>query len=360
MEISKDTTVADLIRLAADMPEMMKMTLGGLNLIVRAKLSERNDGITDEMTLTQFYAEWYMPKIALRNRQDAKTKKERDTSMMYWARFTGDPAICRINNETVDAFVDGLYQMKKRGGGQLSEQTVKKHLSAISSVMVYLGPKNAQYKRAIGLMTEMPEFPIIAKRADVNGRTPTMEQFTKILRACKAATRPILANITPQEWFESVYLFLYATGIRCQDLLDARWNRITRIQNIKALVIPPEKEKTHRERIVPLNEMAIAALQKMPRRGADERIFQWNAKNENAMYKGIERERRKIALAAGLKPVLCTFHAIRRLTATMLDPAAAANVLGNNPLTCRMHYQTVAVAARAVEALPIPEGIKSE
>ena len=99
-------------------------------------------------------------------------------------------------------------------------------------------------------------------------------------------------------------------------------------------------------------------MQKMPRCGSDEKIFRWGASNaantEKAVQQAIAKQRKNIAKAAGLDPVLCIFHAIRRLTATMLDPAVAANVLGNNPLTCRQHYQTVAVAARAVAALPLP------
>lgn len=351
MEITRTTTVAELITLAAEIPELMKMTLGGLILMANAK-TQRNDGLSDQMTLSKFYEEWYLQIISKRNRQSEKTVREINTAMKYWIMYTGDPTLAEINNFTIDKFAAGLYQTKKKNGGTLSDQTVKKHLGAIAAVMAYAGPKNNQYKRATGLMTELPEFPTIVKRADVNGRTPTMREFEKILAACKAATRPILPDITPAEWFESAYLFLYATGIRLGDLLNCRWSYIRKIQDVHALVIPSEHEKTHRERIVPLNKLAESVLQRMPRLGAEELIFQWDTANAN---KGIIRERRRIADAAGLKPVLCTFHAIRRLTATMLDPAVAANVLGNNPLTCRQHYQTIAVAARAVEALPMPQ-----
>ena len=248
MEISKLTTVAELITLAANVPELLKMTLGGLDLMIRTKEAVRNEGINENMTLTDFYKQWYVPRISARKKQNSDTINQRETALKYWATFTGDPPLANINDATIDKFLDGLYQIDKKGGGKISDQTVRKHLSAVSSVMVYAGPRNNQYKRATGLMAELPEFPTIAKRADVNGRTPTFEQFEKIIKACKVATRPILPDITPKEWFECAYLFLYATGVRYEDFIDARWNRIRRMQDVNVLVIPPEREKTHRER----------------------------------------------------------------------------------------------------------------
>ena len=350
MEITTKTTVAELIMLASEVPAIMNMNIGGLALMANS-VKQRTDGLSDRMTLSEFFERWYLPVISQRNRQKNNTIKELKTSIKYWENLTGDPQLAEINNLTVDQFVAGLYKKQDAKGKTLSDQTVKKHIGAIAGVMAYAGPKNNQYKRATGLMQELPEFPTIKKRADVNSRTPTMDQFAKILKACRAATRPILPDITPAEWFACAYLFLYATGIRRGDLFNCRWSYIKKIQDVHVLVIPSENEKTHRERIVPLNKLAIETLQKMPRDGSDELIFQWDVKNIN---RSLSQQRQKIAQDAGLDPILCTFHAIRRLTATMLDPAVAANVLGNNPLTCRQHYQTVAVAARAVAALPLP------
>ena len=362
MQIDNLTTVADLINYAATNPGLLNLNLGGLNLLVKSKNAARNDGLSEDLTLPEFYEQWYKVKIAVRNRQHKNTIRERETSLKYWQRLTGNPKLKEINDSTIDRFVDGLYQTPKKGGGKIGEQTVRKHINAITSVLVYAGPKTPKYKRALGLIPEIPEFPEIQKRVDVNSRTPTMREFEKILKACRVATRPVFPDITAPEWFYNAYLFIYATGVRYEDLIDARWSRIRRIQDLKCLVIPSEKEKTHRERIVPINSIAEQALNRMPRRTDNDLIFAWNetrATNpEKAVQEAIIKQRRKIAEAAGLNPVLANFHAIRRLTASMLDPAAASNVLGNNPLTCRMHYQTVAVAARAVEALPIPEGIE--
>ncbi|MBR0239250.1 MAG: hypothetical protein IJQ39_14235 [Thermoguttaceae bacterium] len=169
MEITRTTTVAELIALAAEIPELMKMTLGGLILMANAK-TQRNDGLSDQMTLSKFYEEWYLQIISKRNRQSEKTVREINTAMKYWVEYTGDPTLAEINNFTIDKFAAGLYQTKKKNGGTLSDQTVKKHLGAIAGVMAYAGPKNNQYKRATCLMAELPEFPTINKRADVNSR----------------------------------------------------------------------------------------------------------------------------------------------------------------------------------------------
>ncbi len=318
-------------------------------------IKQNNDGITADLTLSEFYENWYLPKIATRKRQTKATIAERNTAMKYWISITGNPKLSEINDDIVDSFTDGLYKAVKPDGKQLSDQTIRKHLSAIESVLMYAGPQNDGLKRALGLIDHLPEFPSIKKRVDVNSRTPTIKEFESILKACRVAERPKLEGITAPEWWECAFLFLYSTGIRYQDFIGAKWSHIKQIQNVKALIIPPENEKTHRERIVPLNKLAQSVLNRLPRTGREDNIFQWDANYPGSVYKGIVKERQRIAKAAFVKPILATFHAIRRLTATMLDPAAAANVLGNNPITCRQHYQTVVVAARAVEALPMPQ-----
>lgn len=360
MELEPKTTVADLLNIAAENPAVLNLTLDGISVLVKTVKNARTDGLTNTMTLSQFYKNWYLPKIAVRNRQTAETQAERATAFKYWAQFTGDPCLSELNDDTIDAFVSGLFQVKKPNGKRLSDQTVKKHLAAVESVLMYAGPKSSKNKRAVGLIADVPEFPAIQKRADVNGRTPTFKEFGRILKACSVAKRPNLEGITAPEWWNCAYLFLYATGVRYSDFINARWENIKKVQDITALVIPSENEKTHRERIVPLNKQALAVLNLLPRLGREEKIFKFDTDSERAVYKAIVKERKRIARAAFVKPILATFHAIRRLTATMLEPSAAALVLGNNPLTCRQHYQTVAVAARAVEALPIPRELKNE
>lgn len=356
MEIDQKTTVADLLNLAADNPAVLTLTIGGLSVLVKNKISSRSDGLTADMTLTEFYKRWYIPKIAARNRQKAATLAERATAFTYWAKFTGDPRLSDLSDDTIDAFAAGLFQVR-RGGRPLSDQTIRKHLSAVESVLMFAGQKSSLNKRAVGLIAEVPEFPVIKKRVDVNSRTPTFKEFERIIKACSVARRPRLEGISAAEWFECAYLFLYATGVRYTDFLNARWENIKKLQDITVLVIPSEKEKTHRERVVPLGHLALSVLNRMPRLGREEKIFQFDTDSERAVKKAIIRERRRIAKAAAVKPILATFHAMRRLTATMLDPSVAANVLGNNPVTCRQHYQTVAVAARAVEALPDPQKV---
>lgn len=358
MEIDQKTTVADLLNLAAENPAVLTLTIGGLSVLVKNKIKSRSDGLTEDMTLTQFYQSWYVPKISTRNRQTAGTRKERETAFRYWTKYTGDPRLSDLSDDTVDAFAAGLFQATTREGKKLSDQTIRKHLSAVESVLLYAGPKSSKNKRAVGLIAELPEFPQIKKRADVNNRTPTFAEFERIIKACSVARRPRLEGISAAEWFECAYLFLYATGVRYTDFLNARWEHIKKLQDITVLVIPSEKEKTHRERVVPLGRLALSVLNRMPRLGREEKIFLFDNDSEKATYKAIIRERHRIAKAAAVKPILATFHAMRRLTATMLDPSVAAIVLGNNPVTCRQHYQTVAVAARAVEALPVPKGVK--
>ena len=121
MELEPKTTVADLLNIAANNPAVLNLTLDGISVLVKTVKNARTDGLTDTMTLTEFYKNWYMPKIAERNRQRDSTKAERDTAFKYWKQFTGDPCLSDIGDETIDAFAAGLFQVKKQDGKKLSD-----------------------------------------------------------------------------------------------------------------------------------------------------------------------------------------------------------------------------------------------
>ena len=78
MELEPKTTVADLLNIAAENPAVLNLTLDGISVLVKTVKNARTDGLTNTMTLSQFYKNWYLPKIAVRNRQTAETQAERE------------------------------------------------------------------------------------------------------------------------------------------------------------------------------------------------------------------------------------------------------------------------------------------
>ncbi|MDO5113062.1 MAG: tyrosine-type recombinase/integrase [Planctomycetia bacterium] len=135
--------------------------------------------------------------------------------------------------------------------------------------------------------------------------------------------------------WQNTMTFIYQTGVRYTELMTARWTDIRTIRGRPSLVVRCRSAKMHRERIIPLTDIAQQVLQDMPRQDGVEEIFHF-PHNE----KTLRKYRRKIADAAGVTPKRSGFHAIRRLVGTLVG--AASLVLGHRRSDVTLAYYQAA------------------
>lgn len=309
---------------------------------------KRRDGLSDDMTLTDFYFAYYKPQISLPKNIDPGTIYCRELALEYWVKHTGNPPLAAIDKKVMSDFVVKMHR-EKAHGRHLSPATVRKHCMAIMSILNCAGPPSSQFRDAVGLINTPPGFPPIRVSIDVSWKTPGMEELEAILEACHVAKYPQIRGITPEAWWRNVYLFLYNTGIRHADIMDSRWCDIRVRNRVTVLVISAKREKTGEEKVIPLNTHALEILRQMPRGNPNHRIFRWNM-SERTLY----TQRSRIIEAAGLPNLkIGSFHAIRRMVATMIDDPQL--VLGHTSAqTTRIHYTAISRKAHAFGRLEQP------
>ncbi|MDO4629218.1 MAG: tyrosine-type recombinase/integrase [Planctomycetia bacterium] len=283
------------------------------------------------MTLCDFYELYYKPEVSMAKGVKQGTLDCREKSLRNWAEITGDPELTKIDKSTLCQYVAGL---RKKG---LADVTVRKHVSAISSVLRYAGPPTDRAREAKGIIPFPPAFPPVkVPDPDVSSKTPDMEEFRQILRALRTANAEgeLYDGILKGDWFCNAYLFIWNTGLRYSDVMAVRWDDIRKRKGRAVLTVRSVHEKTGREKQIPLNQAAIDILNQMPR--TKEKIFYW-PKSERTFY----ADRLKLIKKAGLATTNAgTFHAIRRMVGTYVPDATL--VLGpTTAATTRMYYQAI-------------------
>lgn len=344
--IDNEKTLADIIN---ENPAILGLKGCAVARLLRTKPKERKDGLSNRMTLQEFHDAWYLPNVAIVRQNTDDTRYQREVALRYWAEFTGNPKLKDIDVTTMTRFMTGMRaKTKKNGEPYFAPATIRKHCRALMSVLDVAGPRTPKNRTAVHLIPTPPPFPPVSVHCDVTYKTPTFAEFRQILAACQCAVAPQVPDCTPGQWWRSLYLVLYNTGIRREDILSARWRDVQIRDGRTVLVISARTEKTHAEKVMPLTPAAMSALEAMPCKAVDDLIFPWPASDSL-----LQKTRVKLAKAAGLPKEKVTFHAVRRLVGTTVDDAQL--VLGHTTAaTTRNHYQTIDRKAVALANLPQP------
>jgi len=310
------------------------------------------------MTLSQFYFSFVRPVWAVERDCDPKTLVEYETSLAYWQRFTGDPALEALEqapDQYTSQFLAGLRRLPgRKGKAAVSVNTVRKHVRQVQTLLHLAGPRSSRQPKGQGLIGEAP---YIHKPRP--WRKPAEDSFTlaeigAILQACPQMKRPKLPGrlIAPGQWWANVITFAYNTGQRRQLIFGCRPEHV----HGEWLDAPAEICKGHQPRRIYLNEAARAAVAAM-KPGAYPFLFPWPGWPASARW--LQENLRRLLAAAGLPPERhFGWHGFRKAAATelaQLNPVAAQMQLGHTSLTTtREHYLAARVLCQAVDALPQP------
>lgn len=234
--------------------------------------ADRPPGLSPGMTLREFGQEYILPHLLPERRASPLTIGIYAKALDLWAKLTGDPPLCDIDDRTTSRFVVGLSALPGRHAENLSDATIHKHCRTIEACLALAGPKTAKRKKAQRLLEEVPsiEKPELAE-TDVLDNFE-LREIADILAACDRMRYPARSktSIEPAEFWRSLVTVVYNTGERKGAIFQVKQPPAGATEIIFPGPIRKGKRKSIR---VPLNESAREAIESI--RTDRELLFPW-------------------------------------------------------------------------------------
>lgn len=346
-----------LIEAVRESARSMSVPLDVAGYIQAARLAEtfaEADGIElfpdgGDMTLTRFYREWYVPNRLT----DASplTRSTYEATLSRWRLLTGDPPLAAITAATLAKFRDSLKTCRVgRGIGPMSPTTVARHLRHANTLLGKAGQPGPRNRDAAGFIKGHVPWVKSPRMVVTPPRIVEEREITACYEAAGLMDRPVGLPCKPGDWWRALVVTAWNTGLRTGSLLSLRWQDID--WEKRTVTISPERIKSRRWHVVPLNTVVLDHLRKIRR--SEGIVFDWPLRRE-AFYVAF----RRLQSLAGIGRHFGV-HDIRKTMATRLwgvAPEAAVLALGHAgaDVTLRHYIEGPAIVARAFDRLGQPE-----
>lgn len=221
-----------------------------------------------------------------------------------WEQLTDDPDISEITNVTLAEFREAAI---KAG---YSPRTINGGWGTIRSILRRLGPQTDGNPWALGIIDRIPAM----KPVKVTHRRPyrvPLDDLTKVYVACRHAEHP-RAGVPPADWWRTLLVVAYTTGLRKADLLGLQWEQL----DLEALTIDFTARKTGKSDLFPLHQAAVDHLARWRRKWGP--VF----RGSRASSGTFDFRFRKLQQAAGIERRF-TLHDIRRTAASEMERSRA-------------------------------------
>ncbi len=302
-------------------------------------------------TLSTFFEDFYKSQCLF----DARpaTVGSYEVALRLWVKYTGDPAVVSITNETLTRFRDCLLKRHGiKGNNKASGSTVRSKLRHVQALLDKCGPAGPRNREAVGLIQQVPwcrspreELPI--------PKIVSKENLQVVYKAADLMNVPSISGIEAPAWWRALIAIAYNTGLRRRTLFSLRMSDIDLKRRI--IVIPAERFKSRRPHVIPLNEDAYIHFLSI--RTERELVFPWPSSRWH-----FDKNFHILQRRAGI-PAIEWFglHALRKTIATELwqtNPQAATLALGHvSGVTTQNHYiNPTAIVAQAMNAISAPWG----
>lgn len=224
-------------------------------------------------------------------------------ALLRWERFTDNPAVGNVNNETISEFRRAMLERP------YAPSTVRSTWMRVRPIFRRLAPDAAGFNPlGLGVIERLPYM----KPVKVVNRRPyriPLDDLSAFYRACRFAEFP-KRGFKPAYWFQTLITTCYFTGLRRRDLFNLRFSQM----DFDNGTIDFTAHKTGKPDCFILHPVAIAHLRRIaaPKR---DKVF-------TGMYGGdggwFSLEWNHIAERAGIKRKF-TLHDIRRVGASEVD-----------------------------------------
>lgn len=305
--------------------------------------------IDGDQTLREFYQSYALPYCLVERKQ--RTFAEYETMLGFWEQATDDPRLLSIDDACIAQFRGWLHRRVYRGK-PIVGYTIRKHLTALQSILECAGPRRARAKPSARLLAEVPVVPKPKVSPGDVEDVFTLEEIAEFVEACAVAKNP-QGSVSPCFFWRTLWLFDYYTGLRPETFLQLRWEWLSEDEYGWWLRIPAMAMKMKRPHTCHVCRPAMQILHLL-RGTAREVIFPWGMSES-----WLHTQRREI-LAASKIPShrRFGFRGLRKALATELgkiNPLAASMQLGHQGRNVtRDHYTHRKIVAEAMLSLPQP------
>jgi len=307
---------------------------------------------TGEMTLNQFFEEWYLPQRLFDARES--TKECYAHIIKSWRLLTGDPPVKNITPEVISRYREARSKMRgKKPHLPASANTVRTHMRVIQILLDKLGSPGRGNRDGLGILERVPWAPP-PREVQKIPRIIKTEYLSDCYLAAVGMDLPAIPGVKPPVFWRSLLTITWNTGLRRGTLFTMRFQEVDWDGN--RLLLPAERMKSRRPMAVHLNSAAMAALRSI--RTDRDLIFQ-SPESGFPMYR-FNRLFHELQSLAGIpRKDHFGLHDIRRTLATFLweeNPAAAQFSLGHSrdDVTRKYYVDGGPMVARALDSLPQP------
>jgi integrase len=260
------------------------------------------------------------------------------------------------------------YRLSQPGqkGQLLSLATINKEIRYINAFTAWVAEDPIEW----GLPSPW-RVPTLRKRNEHwhMPRYLTAEQLVRVFDSTKFAKRPQIDGISPQEWWETLFLVAFTTSMRRGALFGVPRPTETDLQ-AKRLILPARLDKSRRDRVYPLTPLVCARIRRLPCRPG-EPMFRWYdaqgrpTTSMRSMYHVMESFQKQAGISAADQSRL---HVLRKSTVTHMlqqgaEPTTVQRQTGHSDLKVIMeHYagELSDLQRAAVERLFIPPLLSDE
>lgn len=215
-----------------------------------------------------------------------------------------NPDLNRIDNATLLEYREFL------SGRCRSSLTVRKHLAQLIAILNRIKPGDNGHPEALGFVDSIPH---VKKPKAVRVTVPrvaTDDESGRMFRAADAAGWPVTEVATTRDWWQSLIVCVYNTGLRVSDFMSLTWAEV----DLAAGVMTFDAEKTGKRNSLPLHPIVIQYLQRIAN-PARAMVWPWRKaqagpENRDRWYSSFRRNLERITDAAGLERKV-TAHFLR-------------------------------------------------
>lgn len=208
-------------------------------------------------------------------------------TLRLWCRFTGDPPLCAIDDQTISLFLAGLYNLphnanlrKQQAAAEkqrrkfrklepkevIAPATINTHCVRMQTVLRLAGPRNQDCKHGQRLLTDVPyiEHPTLDSGTERCEDSFTLDEMTAILAATVQMDWPRWPGIPAATWWQSLVIVAYNTSERRGALLRVPLPAPDADVIVFARWVRKGKKKTN---VLPINAACRAAIDRVRTEG---------------------------------------------------------------------------------------------